>query len=67
MTAGINIKDAIFTSSNEDGTEAMLIVDGKILFAEGDDADTLSWKTGLSSQGISANKITAGTINTSEI
>lgn len=47
--------------------QAIRLVGGAILLGSGEESGTEKWSTGLTAKGISANKITAGTIDTSQI
>ena len=65
MTVNLTNKPVI-ESTSIDGSSAVKIIDGKILFSiDGDEGKT--WAVGMSSKGVSANKITAGQIDTSQI
>jgi hypothetical protein len=65
MTVSLTNKPVI-ESVSVDGSSAVKIIDGKILFSE-DSEEGKTWTVGMSSKGISANKITAGQIDTSQV
>lgn len=59
----VNLSDPDLESTSIDGASAIKIVDGKILFGKKNNGKN-EWTVGMSSKGISANKITAGQIDT---
>jgi hypothetical protein len=56
----VNLSDPDLESTSTNGDSSIKIVDGKILLGVKKEDGTHEWTTGLSSAGISANKITAG-------
>lgn len=66
MTVNLT-RNPVVESTSLDGSSAIKIIDGKVLFSTEDDSGDKTWTVGLSSAGISANKITAGQLNTGEI
>ena len=63
----VNLSDPDLESTSTDGSSAIKIVDGKILFGKKKENGNNEWTVGMSSKGISANKITAGQIDTGVI
>lgn len=57
----------VLESTSADGSSAVKIIDGKVLFGTESEEGEKTWTVGMSSKGISANKITAGQLNTGEI
>jgi hypothetical protein len=66
MTVNLT-NNPVLESSSVDGSSSIKVIDGKILFGTENDEGEKSWTVGMSSKGISANKITAGQINTGEV
>jgi hypothetical protein len=62
--AMVDLTNPDLESTSVDGSSAIKIVDGRILLGKKKEDGTNEWTTGLSSEGISANKITAGQIDT---
>jgi hypothetical protein len=50
----------VLESTSADGSSAVKIIDGKVLFGTESEEGEKTWTVGMSSKGISANKITAG-------
>lgn len=64
----VNLDNPQVMSESTDKSSQLRIVDGKVLIGKRDqNTEEISWTTGLSSDGIAADLINTGRLNTSEI